>query len=192
MDRKNVYQLRDIALNTSRLVFNYNQLSRALGYERNLVKVYASRLVKRGLASKIADGIISFTDDRFIIATQLVEPSYISMTSALYLQELILQAPSYVECITTHGTKRILEIEYHKIHPKLFFGYERKERGQSYIFLATPEKAVLDMVYLGLLYPLIQQEVLPRLNKERLLNYAKRFKETRKGKRVAMWVNQNA
>jgi len=129
MDRKSVYQLRDIALNTSRLVFNYNQLSRALGYERSLVKVYASRLVKRGLASKIADGIISFTDDRFIIATQLVEPSYISMTSALYLQELILQAPSYVECITTHGTKRILEIEYHKIHPKLFFGYERKERG---------------------------------------------------------------
>ncbi len=126
------------------------------------------------------------------MATQLVEPSYISMTSALYLRELILQAPSSVECVTTRSTRRILEIEYHKIHPKLFFGYEREERGQSYIFLATPEKAVLDMVYLGLVYPLIMQEVLPRLDKDKLLRYAKRFTETRRGERVAKWVNRNA
>jgi predicted transcriptional regulator of viral defense system len=90
-----------------------------------------------------------------IIATQLLEPPYVSLNSALYLHELILQVPNVVECVTTRGTRRILEIEYHKNHPKLFFGYEKRERGQSYIFLGTPEKAVLDVVYYHAIYPLI-------------------------------------
>jgi predicted transcriptional regulator of viral defense system len=181
MTRKSVYQLRDMALDSGRL-----------GYERNLVKVYASRLVVKGLASRLKEGVISFTSDPFIIATQLLEPSYISLTSALYLHELILQVQSHVECVTTHNTRRLLGIEYHRIHPKLFFGYERRERGQSYIFLAEPEKAVLDMVYLGLAYPLILQEVLPKLDRERLISLGIRFMETTRGKRVARWVNQNA
>ena len=38
-------------------------------------------------------------------------------------------------------------IVYHRIHPKLFFGYRRYKADRSYIFVAEPEKALIDGYY---------------------------------------------
>jgi len=75
----------------------------------------------------------------------------VSMHSALYLIGLIDQVPSIVEAVTTKRPAwlRDLGIRYRKISGKLFFGYERLARANSYVFVATPEKAVLDTVYFG-------------------------------------------
>jgi predicted transcriptional regulator of viral defense system len=96
--------------------------------------------------------VISFTDDPFIVATQLIEPSYISFNSALYLKGIIQQPPlSVVECVTTKNSFKLGKprIEYHKIVPELYFGYERIERYGSYVWVAAPGKALLDKVYFG-------------------------------------------
>lgn len=169
-------------------MFDYTQLARFLGLERVSVKVYVHRMVKKGLARRLAEGRVAFTEDPFIIATQLVEPSYISHTAALHLHGLVDQVPALLECVTTRGTRRFDDVVYRKIKPGLFFGYTREERGGSYFFLAYPEKAVLDLAYYGALYPLITEEVVPRLNPDRLREYALRFSATPRGRAAAQRV----
>jgi predicted transcriptional regulator of viral defense system len=195
MGRRSVYELRDKILSGGRRVLSLSQLSNMAGIPRDSVKVYASRLVKKGLASRVVEGTISLTDDPFVIATQLLEPSYVSLTSALYLNGLIRQVPSVTECVTTKNTRKFAElgIEYHRVHPALFFGYERLEKKGSYTFVATPEKALLDMVYLGRLPPHIFAEVSGDLDRDRLNSYSGRFGGVGgyRARRVAMWVKEN-
>ena len=151
-----LYGIRDLVFRSGRLVLNYDQLSVATGVPRVQMKVYASRLLKKGLATKVVDGVVAFTDDPFVIATQLVEPSYVSFLPSLYLRGLVTQVPNVVDCVTSRNSFKIgrLGLRYHRIVPPLFFGYERLERYGSYVFAALPEKAVLDLIYYGALPPL--------------------------------------
>jgi len=96
-----LYELRDTALSSGRLVFSLGQLARLAGVPEGHVRVYASRLVGRGMAWRVRRGVISFTHDTFIVASQLIEPSYISMHAALYLRGFLDQVPSIIECVTT-------------------------------------------------------------------------------------------
>lgn len=145
----NIYEIRDRALRSGRLVFDYGQLSVLAGIPREQARVYAARLLRKGLAQKALDGRVAFTTDPFVVATQLVEPSYVSMASALYLRRAIAQVPAEVECVTPVKSMaiRFPRISYHRLVPPLFFGFERQERYGGYVFAATVEKAVLDSVY---------------------------------------------
>ncbi|MCL5067631.1 MAG: hypothetical protein M1368_04680 [Thaumarchaeota archaeon] len=90
---------------------------------------------------------------------------------------------------TKHGRKfREPRIEYHRILPQLYFGYERMERYSSYAWVATTEKAVLDMVYFGADYKL------PRrfLDRKKLLQFGNLFgiHGGNRGRRVKKWVEK--
>lgn len=87
------------------------------------------------------------------MANALCRNSYVSLQSALAFHGLI---PEYVPVVTRVTTSRpeILETElgdhvFRHIRPAHFFGFLRQEvaRGQE-AFIATPEKALLDLVYL--------------------------------------------
>jgi len=146
-----VYEIRNRALDSRRSVFDYGQLSILAEVPRDQARVYASRLIRKGLAERVVEGVVTFSQDPFVVATQLLEPSYASLTSALYLRGAISQVPATVECVTPlkSMTLESPRIRYHRLVPGLFFGYERMERNGGYVFAATAEKAVLDLVYLG-------------------------------------------
>lgn len=188
----NLYEIRDEVLRRKRRVFDLHQLSNLVLIPREQVRVYVGRLVKKGFAHRVLDGVVSFVEDPFIIGSQLVEPSYVSFTGALYLHGLVQQVPGVVECVTTVNSMRFdcIGIQYHKIHPRLFFGYERMERYGSYIFLAEPTKAVLDMVYFGL-YP---ETLKFDLNEEELKSAAKSYGTVGgfRAKMVQRWVKDHA
>lgn len=189
---RSIYEFRDRLVEGPRRVFSYPQLAVLLGVDRTFVRVYVHRMVEKGLAWKPLEGRVAFTRDPFVVATQLMEPSYISLTSALYLRGFLDQVPSLVECATTRGTRRVDDMVYRKINLKLFFGYTREERGGSYVFLAEPEKAVLDLAYYGALYPLIAEEVIPKLDADRLREYAVRFSATVRGRAAVRLVVRHA
>jgi len=190
--RRSVYEIRDKVLSGKRLVLNPLQLSNLALIPREHAKVYAGRMVKKGFAHRLAEGVISFTDDPFVIASQLIEPSYISFIGALYLQGMIQQIPAIVECVTTRNSLRLerLKIEYHKVRPSLFYGYERIERYGGYVFVAKPAKAVIDLVYFGL-YP---REIELDLNKVELASMVKAYRKLGdyRAKRVVEWVEKDA
>jgi predicted transcriptional regulator of viral defense system len=89
----------------------------------------------------------------FLIANRMVRASYVSGESALAFHGLI---PEYVPAITSVTTQRPArwtnpygQFLFQHIKVSSFFGYERVElsRGQ-YAFVATPEKALLDLIHL--------------------------------------------
>jgi predicted transcriptional regulator of viral defense system len=188
----NIYSIRDAALGSRRLVFDYDQLAALSGVPRGHARVYASRLVQRGLATKVAAGILAFTEDPFVVATQLVEPSYVSFFPALYLRGIVSQVPTLVECITTKSSRTVAQprVRYHSIAPSLFFGFDRLERYGSYVFVARPEKATLDAVYFGE-SPRIGEL---RVDKGKLVSMSKAYVNLAgwRGKRVAKWVEAHA
>jgi predicted transcriptional regulator of viral defense system len=152
MKELSLYQIRDSALDSGRAVFSVQQLSNLIGKPRSIAAVYSSRLVNKGIALRVLKGRISFEKDDFIIATQLIEPSYISLDSALLFHGIITQVTKSIECVTTRNSinYKNLGIRYHKIPKKLFFGYKRYTRGRSYIFVAEPAKALIDGIYLNI------------------------------------------
>lgn len=176
-ERMKLYQIRDRALASTRAVFSVQQLANLISKPKSVAKVYLGRLVKEGLATKIIRGRISFSDDDFIIATQLYEPSYVSFTSALHFHELINQVPNKVECATTRNSRKYksLGISYRKLPPALFFGYSRIMKGESYVMMADKEKVVLDMVHLNLMPKVFYEELKGKLDRNALRAHLARF-----------------
>lgn len=150
MKELSLFKIRDMALNSGVSVYNSQEFSNLINKNRNISLVYMNRLVKNGLATRLINGRISIIEDDFIIASQLVSPAYISLNSALLFHNISYQVPEYVECVSTRNSINYydLGIVYHKMNPALFFGYRRYEKSRSFIFVANPDKAVFDGLYL--------------------------------------------
>jgi len=174
--KKMPMKLKDVktfVFQSGRSVFTKEQFSRLLSIAPSTAKNYMYLLVKEGYVKRLRRGVITFSTDDFINATQMIEPSYISAWSALFYHKIVLQAPAKVFCITTKNSYNFddLGFHYYKITPELFYGYEKTIRENSYYNIATKEKAVLDMIYLNLLSPGTLREVRRHLNKNRIKEY---------------------
>ena len=147
----NLYKIRDKAIASQRAVFSIQQLANLTSKPKTIAKLYASRLVKKGLAQRLRRGKITFNGDDDVNACQLIEPSYITLDSALMRHHVGTQMPAWTICATTRNSLRLntLRFWYHKIPPSLYYGFKREAFGSSYILLAEPEKAILDGLYLG-------------------------------------------
>jgi predicted transcriptional regulator of viral defense system len=86
------------------------------------------------------------------IAGALHSPSYISLHKALEYHGLIPEGVAVYTCVTTRRpvTVRNLvgEFTYRHLRQDLFWGYEKAETAAGDFFVASPEKALLDLFYL--------------------------------------------
>lgn len=88
-----------------------------------------------------------------VIAAKLYSPSYISLEYALSLYALIPEAAFEVTSVTTKTT-RVFHTEfgvfrYRKIKTSSFFGFSTKQQGNLPYDMASPEKALIDFLYLN-------------------------------------------
>ncbi|HEK86257.1 MAG: type IV toxin-antitoxin system AbiEi family antitoxin domain-containing protein [Candidatus Saccharicenans sp.] len=85
--------------------------------------------------------------NEFELANFLVNPSYISLESALSFYGILPQFPYPVTSLTPLKTKIInyqeKEYEYAHLESKYFWGFVKKDK----FLIATPEKALLDELY---------------------------------------------
>ncbi|NBD34702.1 MAG: hypothetical protein GVY30_01730 [Chloroflexi bacterium] len=108
--------------------------------------------LRRGLYT-LATPYRKTTPHPFVVANRLVRASYVSLQSALAHHGLI---PEHVPVTTSVTTSRPTEYEtslghytFRHIKPDLLYGYHRADVGNDQqAFIATPEKALLDQVYL--------------------------------------------
>ena len=140
-----------------KLYFGYEDIARALGISLDSARVSASRYAKQGILIRTKRNTYMLGEtwnrlDRvkqFQIANLLQVPSYISLMSAMGYHEVTTQIQQdYTESIALKRTKTI-EIEdrvfnYTRIQPKLYTGFVKNDE----FFIATPEKALFDAVYL--------------------------------------------
>jgi predicted transcriptional regulator of viral defense system len=138
--------------------FNLQELARALGISLESAKVSASRYVKQGFLIRIKKNMYVLPEylknapieEMFMIANLGQTPSYISLSTALAYYEITTQIQrDFIESIAIRRTKEISiagrTFRYNKIKEDLYFGFV-KEKG---FFIATPEKAFMDTLYLA-------------------------------------------
>jgi len=108
------------------------------------------RLEKEGVIQRIIKGRYLFSlreYNDFELANFLVNPSYISLESALSFYGILSQFPYTVTSITPlkprHITYQEKEYEFSHLESKYFFGFVKKDK----FLIATPEKALLDELY---------------------------------------------
>ena len=88
----------------------------------------------------------------FIVANHLVKGSYVSLQMALGYYHLIPEHVAVITSVTTQRpnkfANRFGRFTYRHITPNLFFGIEYRHLvNDEYAYIATPEKALLDLVY---------------------------------------------
>ena len=116
--------------------------------------------VRSGKLLQLRRGIYAFPPPyvgerplRYVIANRLVRPSYISLQAALSYYGLI---PEHVASVTSVTTRRPITLRnefgrflYRHIKPDFFYGFRYRQLSQTQsAFVATPEKAILDLIYL--------------------------------------------
>ncbi len=140
-----------------KLYFGHEEIARILGISKESAKVAANRYVKKGILIRLKRNVYVLKDkwislyreQKFILANVLQVPSYISLMTALDYYEITTQMQQdFIESIAVNRTKeQAVEntvFNFIKINKKLYFGF-RKEKG---FFIALPEKAFLDAIYL--------------------------------------------
>lgn len=111
-------------------------------------------------------------------------PGYVSLQTALSRHGLIDEVPPGIYAVTAGKnalyTTVLAEYRIHHLPERLMWGFERQPTGKGFILLAEPEKAFLDLAYLGLVprapfgMP-YKRDGRWRLDRARLARYARRF-----------------
>jgi predicted transcriptional regulator of viral defense system len=97
-----------------------------------------------------------YADERpmsYVVANRLVQPSYVSLQASLSYYGMI---PEHVVTITNVTTRRPQKLSnafgrfyYRHLKTDFFFGFHYWQvTSTQYAFIATPEKALLDLIYL--------------------------------------------
>ena len=124
------------------------------------------RWVRQGYLVRLRQGYYAFPEYRestefaLWFANIIYKPSYISLHTALSFYGIIPEAVPQITSVTTLKTKTFSndfgEYSYKNIKPDMMFGYDLREmEGGRRIMFATPEKALIDLLYL---YPFYNTE----------------------------------
>ena len=143
--------------NIQKFCFGHEELSRALEISQASARVAASRYVKQGLLVRIKRNLYmrrevwnrAGREEKFRVANLAQVPSYLSLMTALDYHDVTTQVQrDFYESVALQRSKEIqidsTIFRYTKIKKTLYFGFGR-EKG---VFIASPEKALLDAFYL--------------------------------------------
>ncbi|WP_075063312.1 type IV toxin-antitoxin system AbiEi family antitoxin domain-containing protein [Ornatilinea apprima] len=124
-----------------------------------VIRLQLTRWVKSGRIYQIRRGLYSIAPPYqkkqphpFLVANRLQRASYVSLQSALAFYGLIPDVVNITTSVSTGRPERLetpLGIyEFRHLKTELLFGYQMVDFGNQSALVATPEKALLDMVYL--------------------------------------------
>ena len=186
----NYWQLRNQFYDL--ICLNINQV---YAWQPSFEKNNLTRWVKQNLLVKLRNSWYSFPDYvnmsniQYFVSNKIYSPSYISLHSALafygIIPEAIVQTTAVSSLKKANFENNFGSFSYQQILPELMFGNEQKTfLNKHSLFFATPEKAILDLLYL---YPQYnsEQEIIElrfdeefmqeELNVERLNEFTEKF-----------------
>lgn len=124
-----------------------------------IVRLQLTRWVNSGRIYQLRRGLYSIAPPYqkikphlFLVANHMQKASYVSLQSALSYYGLIPEIVNVTTSVSTGRPERLetpLGIyEFRHLKPDLLFGYKMTNLGDQSAFVATPEKALLDLIYL--------------------------------------------
>jgi len=181
--------------------FNVNQV---YAWQPDFDKNNLTRWTKQNLLIKLRNSWYSFPEYlkipnfHYLISNKIYSPSYISLHTALAFYGVIPEAIVHTTAVSSLKKASFANpfgyFSYQRMLPELMFGYDKKSfLDKQSLFFATPEKAILDLLYL---YPFYNNEQEIRelrfdewfmedlLNVERLMEFTDRFQSKKLTNRV--------
>jgi len=140
-----------------KLYFTVSDLANIFRIKLNSAKVMASRYAKNGIFFRLKKDFYVLnqnwqnytTDDFFKLANLIQVPSYISFMTALNFYEITTQVQrNFFESAAQKRTIKYdikgTQFVYYKMKKEYYFDFNK----QNDIFIATKEKALVDLIYL--------------------------------------------
>ncbi len=135
-------------------VFTTREVAGRLRVPNGHASVSLARLAAAGQVMRLRRGVWALPKrvDPLALPEYLTSPfpAYVSLQSALYLHGMISQVPAITYAVTLARTRRLATplgtVSLHHVQPAFFFGFE--DAGRAGGRLATPEKALVDFLYL--------------------------------------------
>ena len=186
--------------------FNINQVyAWDPGFNRNNLP----RWVAKGLLIRLWQGFYTFpeykgkADFPYYFANRMYNPSYISIHTALafygIIPETVVQITSITSLKTAFFSNSFGDYSYKTVQDDLMFGYDLRPVNDEQMFaFATPEKALLDLLYIYPFYNTVKEIEELRLDedflqedlkKEVLIEYLIRFKNKALEKRARLLLD---
>ena len=158
--------------------FNINQV---YAWQPDFDRNNLTRWLKKSLLVHLRQGYYSFPDYKkkvdfaYYFANRIYRPSYISLHTALshygIIPEAVVQITSVTTLKTAAFTNEFGDYSYKSVKENLYFGFNLKQiSDDKTLLIATPEKAVLDLLYLYPFYDTEQELLALRLDEEFIYN----------------------
>lgn len=147
-------------------------------------KYFLENYAKKGFLVRIKRGIYALAKNlprEEMIANSLCRPSYVSFEYALAYYNLI---PEIIYTVTSATTKQArkfsfkhIAYSYIKVKKKAFMGYKLEKIQGGEFFIAEPEKAMADYLYLAAIghRKLNERLKVSEINREKIKEYAKLY-----------------
>jgi predicted transcriptional regulator of viral defense system len=153
------------------------------------VRKALARLTGRGLLSRVTDDVYANKLVQDIAATDFIRilrpNSYVSLESALNHWGLSTQSPLILTCVTTGVPKEYrtseFSISFRTISKRLYWGFIEKQTRYLKYWIAEPEKALLDWIYLSLKIgarPTLDELDFKPVDKKKLIKYTEKYPDT--------------
>lgn len=137
--------------NSSIKIFHINHLKALTDVNKKTININLSRLTRRKIILRICRNYYANPFNQptlYEISGQIHRPNYISLETALNMHGILSQIPQVLTCVSTDASYKVKTtfgiIEYRQIPKYYYFGFVEKKN----YFLAEPEKAFLDYIYL--------------------------------------------
>lgn len=166
----------------SQKIFHFQHLKLLSGAKSGALKASLRRLTRAKVIQRIcrsfyANPLNPPTLEE--ISAAIYKPSYISLESALSRHGILSQMPQILTCVTTRLPRTFKTsfglIRYRQVKKGYFFGFVQ-EQG---CFIAEPEKALVDFLYLNRwdeVQGMVSEFKLSSLSRRKMISYAARMK----------------
>lgn len=168
----------------SKSIFRIQDIERIAFCDREYAKQILNRLKKRELIKQVRKNAYTTKDNIFVIASNVVRPSYISFWSASYFLGYTEQILNTVHVATTKRAKSLNFMGYNiKFIPiKHFFGYKKMQTDDGEIFIVENEKLLVDALLrpkeCGNFDEIEKMFENANISKEKIIDYLKKVDNT--------------
>jgi predicted transcriptional regulator of viral defense system len=177
--------------------FNIDTFASIINNNTTYAKMHLHRLKNKGVVQQIQRNVYTVQEDPMIIASRIIWPSYISLWAAFRYHNLTEQIPQKISVITPRSKRRVnikimnITIIFEKIRPSWFFGFSKITIQDFDVFIAEPEKALIDAILLKKIsttqiYSLLRENV-KNISIKKMVDYILRTKNNALAKRFG-WM----